>query len=171
MERIMDRNSGKTVITPMDHGVTAGPVGGLSNIQETIRSVKDRAVYLQDCPPWPNDRRGVEGMRVVLLGAGGAARAIGFGLKERDCQLIIANRSRDRGEALSSELECHYLPMSSLFRMKSGDLEADVMINATSLGMSPQERESPVPKELFKRGDDGHGHRLPALADEALARS
>jgi len=39
MERIMDRNSGKTVIIPMDHGVTVGPVGGLSNIQETIRSV------------------------------------------------------------------------------------------------------------------------------------
>jgi len=35
--------------------------------------------------------------KVVLLGAGGAARAIGFGLMERDCQLIIANRSQDRG--------------------------------------------------------------------------
>jgi len=94
----------------------------------------------------------LSGKKIVLLGAGGAARAIGFGLKERDCQLIIANRSRDRGEALSRELQCHYLPLSSLFRMKSGDLEADVMINATSLGMSPQERESPVPKGLFKEG-------------------
>jgi predicted phospho-2-dehydro-3-deoxyheptonate aldolase len=39
MERIMDRNSGKTVIIPMDHGVTVGPVLGLINMQETIRSV------------------------------------------------------------------------------------------------------------------------------------
>jgi predicted phospho-2-dehydro-3-deoxyheptonate aldolase len=39
MERIIDRNSGKTVIIPMDHGVTVGPVAGLSNMQETIRSV------------------------------------------------------------------------------------------------------------------------------------
>jgi predicted phospho-2-dehydro-3-deoxyheptonate aldolase len=39
MERIMDRNSGKTVIVPMDHGVTIGPVAGLINIQETINAV------------------------------------------------------------------------------------------------------------------------------------
>jgi len=39
MERIMDRNSGKTVIIPVDHGVTVGPVTGLINMQRTIRSV------------------------------------------------------------------------------------------------------------------------------------
>jgi shikimate dehydrogenase len=43
------------------------------------------------------EKMNLKGKRVVLLGAGGAARAIGFGLKERDCQLIIANRSRNRG--------------------------------------------------------------------------
>jgi shikimate dehydrogenase len=90
--------------------------------------------------------------RVVLLGAGGAARAIGFGLKERDCQMIIANRSRDRGEALSRELKCHFRPMSSLVKMKEGELEADVVINATSLGMVPRERETPFPKKLLRKG-------------------
>jgi len=39
IERILDRNSGKTVIIPMDHGVTVGPVAGLIRMQETIRSV------------------------------------------------------------------------------------------------------------------------------------
>jgi class I fructose-bisphosphate aldolase len=39
MERIMDRNSGKTVVVPMDHGVTLGPVPGLTNIQKTIDAV------------------------------------------------------------------------------------------------------------------------------------
>jgi len=43
------------------------------------------------------EKMSLRGKRVVLLGAGGAARAIGFGLMERDCQLIIANRSQDRG--------------------------------------------------------------------------
>jgi shikimate dehydrogenase len=88
--------------------------------------------------------------RVVLLGAGGAARAIGFGLKERDCQLMVVNRSRKRGEALSSELKCHFLPMSSLFKMRVNELEADILINATSLGMVPRERETPIPKKLLK---------------------
>jgi len=39
MERIMNRESGKTVIVPMDHGVTIGPIVGLINMQETINAV------------------------------------------------------------------------------------------------------------------------------------
>ncbi|OGP66542.1 MAG: fructose-bisphosphate aldolase [Deltaproteobacteria bacterium RBG_13_47_9] len=39
MERIMDRETGKTVIVPMDHGVTIGPVAGLINLQETVDAV------------------------------------------------------------------------------------------------------------------------------------
>ena len=36
MERIVDRDSGKTVIVPMDHGITVGPIKGLENMKETI---------------------------------------------------------------------------------------------------------------------------------------
>lgn len=39
MERIMDRDSGRTVIVPMDHGVTLGPMRGLINMRETINAV------------------------------------------------------------------------------------------------------------------------------------
>ena len=39
MERIMDRTSGKTVIIPMDHGVTMGPISGLVRIRETVDAV------------------------------------------------------------------------------------------------------------------------------------
>jgi class I fructose-bisphosphate aldolase len=36
LERIIDRNSGKTVIIPMDHGVTVGPIEGLTDMRLTI---------------------------------------------------------------------------------------------------------------------------------------
>ena len=98
------------------------------------------------------EKMNLRGKRILLLGAGGAARAIGFGLKERDCQLIVANRSKKKGEGLSRELGCDYLPVSSLIRMKAGKLEADVVINATSLGMVPRVGETPIPKELLKEG-------------------
>jgi shikimate dehydrogenase len=98
------------------------------------------------------EKMNLRGKRVVLLGAGGAARAIGFGLKGRDCQLIIANRSKKKGEGLSKELGCDYLPISSLVRMKAGELEADVIINATSLGMVPRDGETPIPKKLLRKG-------------------
>ncbi|MBM4330121.1 MAG: fructose-bisphosphate aldolase [Deltaproteobacteria bacterium] len=39
MERIMDRSSGKTVIVPMDHGVTLGPMPGLIDMRKTIDAV------------------------------------------------------------------------------------------------------------------------------------
>ena len=39
MGRIIDRNSGRTVIVPMDHGVTLGPIPGLARVQETINAV------------------------------------------------------------------------------------------------------------------------------------
>lgn len=39
LERIIDRNSHKTVIIPMDHGVTVGPIEGLANMRTTIGKV------------------------------------------------------------------------------------------------------------------------------------
>ncbi len=39
LERIIDRNSGKTVIIPMDHGVTVGPIEGLTDMRKAISNM------------------------------------------------------------------------------------------------------------------------------------
>ncbi|MBU1247948.1 MAG: fructose-bisphosphate aldolase, partial [Proteobacteria bacterium] len=39
MERIMDRNDGRTIIIPMDHGVTVGPLYGLVDLRATVNQV------------------------------------------------------------------------------------------------------------------------------------
>jgi predicted phospho-2-dehydro-3-deoxyheptonate aldolase len=39
LERIVDRNSGRTVIVPMDHGVTVGPIEGLVNMRTAVNAV------------------------------------------------------------------------------------------------------------------------------------
>ncbi|MEW6442190.1 MAG: 2-amino-3,7-dideoxy-D-threo-hept-6-ulosonate synthase [bacterium] len=41
MERIWNRNTGRTVIVPMDHGVTSGPIQGLIKLDETINRVAE----------------------------------------------------------------------------------------------------------------------------------
>lgn len=41
MERIMNRNTGKTVIVPMDHGVSVGPIEGLIDMSKTVNMVAD----------------------------------------------------------------------------------------------------------------------------------
>lgn len=39
LERIIDRNSNRTVIIPMDHGITVGPIEGLANMRKAISNV------------------------------------------------------------------------------------------------------------------------------------
>jgi fructose-bisphosphate aldolase/2-amino-3,7-dideoxy-D-threo-hept-6-ulosonate synthase len=41
LERIMDRNTGRTIIVPMDHGVTSGPMKGLIDMGKTVELVAD----------------------------------------------------------------------------------------------------------------------------------
>ncbi len=39
LERIIDRNTGNTVIIPMDHGISSGPIGGLTDVKRAIAGV------------------------------------------------------------------------------------------------------------------------------------
>ena len=41
LERIMDRNSGKTVIIPMDHGISSGPIKGIIDMKETLGEISE----------------------------------------------------------------------------------------------------------------------------------
>ncbi|OGP66544.1 MAG: hypothetical protein A2169_14440 [Deltaproteobacteria bacterium RBG_13_47_9] len=89
----------------------------------------------------------LKGKRVLLLGAGGAARAIGFGLKEKGSQVIISNRSPDQANELAKDFGFVYRRLSSF-----GEPEWEVIINATSVGMFPHLTESPLPKSHLKEG-------------------
>ena len=49
MERILDRRTGRTVIVPMDHGITVGPIKGLIDLREAVNRVaEDEAEMLAD---------------------------------------------------------------------------------------------------------------------------
>ena len=85
------------------------------------------------------------GKKVTLLGAGGSARAIGFGLLEARAQITIASRTPASGKALAKELGCPWIPIS-----EAGDREAQILINATSVGMAPN-TDSPLPGARLSR--------------------
>ena len=89
----------------------------------------------------------VEGKRCVIVGAGGAARAVGYILKRKSVGLVIANRSVERGEALSISLDCPFVKMDQI-----EDIDADILINTTPAGMSPHIDSCPVPFSALKRG-------------------
>ena len=46
MERIMNRNTGKTIIVPMDHGISAGPIDGLKDMKTIAGYVSGRHLRL-----------------------------------------------------------------------------------------------------------------------------
>jgi shikimate dehydrogenase len=105
---------------------------------------------------------GVElrGASIVLLGAGGAARAVVVAMQQAGAaRLTIANRSLDRAQPLADLVAARMaVAVCGLDAESSGLREAmqtaDVVVQSTSLGMlhGPDEHASPVPSELFSAG-------------------
>jgi shikimate dehydrogenase len=94
------------------------------------------------------EARSPEGARVLLLGAGGAARAIAFGLHERRAQVTIANRDRAKAAALAAETGARAAGLDEASH--AGDY--DVVVNATSVGQSGSEAVSLVPSAALREG-------------------
>ena len=84
----------------------------------------------------------IQNKRIVILGAGGAARAIAFGLKEKGGKMTILNRTQEieMAESLATELDCSWGPLSQLESVT----DADIVVNATFLGMPPHENKTVV---------------------------
>jgi 3-dehydroquinate dehydratase/shikimate dehydrogenase len=88
----------------------------------------------------------LEGARILVLGAGGAARAAVFGLKERGCEVYIMNRTAGPAQKLARQARARFLKRADLKK-----LAFDVIVNATPVGMG-NTRESPLQdKEINAR--------------------
>jgi len=88
--------------------------------------------------------------RVVLLGAGGAARAVGFALVDAGVKsLIILNRGMERGRALAWDLKISDTEVIALSWKDGRTLialgECDLLVNCTSVGMKDSSAEGKSP--------------------------
>jgi shikimate dehydrogenase len=93
--------------------------------------------------------RTLAGARVLLLGAGGAARAIAFGLRERGAVTTLANRDRARAERLAALTGAHVVDLADAARVA---LDHDVLVNATSIGQTPRTADMPLPETSMRTG-------------------
>jgi len=97
-----------------------------------------------------------QGKNVVLMGAGGAARAIAYTLAEKDARLTILNRRQelDWAENIARFIlddlnkEVKVFELGDIAKVLPG---ADLLVNATSVGMSPADNDSPVPAPLLEK--------------------
>ncbi|MBI4767263.1 MAG: shikimate dehydrogenase [Deltaproteobacteria bacterium] len=88
----------------------------------------------------------LRGKRFAVIGAGGAARGVVYGLVQEGGIPIILNRTLSGAKALGKEFGCPYFPLS-----EKDKIDAEGLINTTSLGMAPNTEESPFPRELLDR--------------------
>ncbi|HLG69137.1 MAG TPA: shikimate dehydrogenase [Chloroflexota bacterium] len=87
----------------------------------------------------------VAGKRVLLLGAGGAARAVGFALRDAAERVWVLNRSQERAERLVADLGGS-LQLGRAAHIK----EAELVINCTSAGL--HEGDTPLPEDHIPEG-------------------
>lgn len=93
-------------------------------------------------------RTKLNGKKVLVLGAGGAARAVVYGLLRERSQVTVVNRTREKAHALAEEFGCAYATDVN------GGLIAsqDIIINTTSVGMHPNEHATPINGEGLHSG-------------------
>lgn len=94
------------------------------------------------------------GKKVVLLGAGGAARALSFSIVPLAGLLVILNRTETKAVALASNLRRRFVKKIRGGPLTRGALftemaDADVLINSTSVGMHPKREECVVDEDLL----------------------
>jgi len=83
--------------------------------------------------------------KVALLGAGGAARAIAYGLTERGARLTIYNRTLEKARELAEEFKADASSLNALEAIKG----MNIIVNASSVGLHPNSNATPIGRQLI----------------------
>jgi len=93
------------------------------------------------------EKTSIKNKDVVMIGAGGAARAVGYGILSQGGNLSIVNILQDEGERLAADLGVNYHPLSDV-----NTLDYQILVNTTPVGMTPDTDNMPVSPEDLKPG-------------------
>jgi shikimate dehydrogenase len=103
------------------------------------------------------NRVALKGKKILLLGGGGAAKAIAYALVPKVGEVVMLNRTVENvkpfveavNQKLGKKIVCGVLSAKSVKKNIAG---ADLVVNATSVGMFPNVTETLVPPNLLRRG-------------------
>ena len=119
-------------------GTTTDPYGCIRNLQEAGVDPSNK--------------------KVALLGNGGAAKAIAYTLVEMQNSLTIVCRSREKGQVLADGLNQAFagkapqVNVTTFDEFTSISKDFEIIINATSVGMTPNVDQSPIGEETLYQG-------------------
>ncbi|WP_136796770.1 shikimate dehydrogenase [Desulfosediminicola ganghwensis] len=128
------------------------PVAARIGAVNTLRlvQVEGRKVLCGSNTDWIGANRALQekidlkGKRIIILGAGGSVRALGFGFKEAGAEIVLCSRTESRGRALADVLGCGWCSLTEVT-----ELQGDILVNATSVGMAPNTDASLVPVQAL----------------------
>ena len=83
------------------------------------------------------------GARILIVGAGGVARAAAFGLKAKGAEVFLTNRTAEKGQTLARQAKVKYMKRAEVAKQSF-----DVIINATPVGMGGNKQSPLEEKEL-----------------------
>jgi 3-dehydroquinate dehydratase/shikimate dehydrogenase len=86
------------------------------------------------------------GRTALILGAGGAAKAVVHALQTRGTKVVIAARKKERGQALAKQFHCESVEWSARHKVR-----CDLLANCTPVGMHPHVDESPYDGDQLVR--------------------
>lgn len=95
-------------------------------------------------PPNSADKSPLHGKIVLMLGAGGVAKAIVHGLRRRGAHVVISSRTLARAEQLAKEADCKAVDWDTRHAIK-----AEVVINGTPIGMHPRVDDTPYDRRYL----------------------
>lgn len=92
----------------------------------------------------------IDGCDAVVVGAGGAGRAAAFALADAGADVHIANRTVERAKTVAADIG----KRATAGGLETRDLisDADILLNATSVGMEPDSNKTPVPQSYLHGG-------------------
>ena len=112
----------------------------------------------------------LEGKTALVLGAGGAAMAIVYGLKQRGATVLISNRTRERAERLAKKFDCKVVDW-----VGRHVAHADILVNCTPVGMHPDVDDTPFDRHHLRPAmvvfDTVYNPENTLLLKEAKAQS
>ncbi|KAA3475040.1 bifunctional 3-dehydroquinate dehydratase/shikimate dehydrogenase, chloroplastic-like [Gossypium australe] len=134
---------------PMDGKLIGYNTDGEAAISAIEDALTERKVSSKGVPHSTSSL--ISGRTFVLIGAGGAGRALAFGAKYKGARIVIFNRNYKRAKALADEVSGEALLFEALetFRPETGA----ILANASAIGMEPNSHQSAVSKEALRAYD------------------
>jgi 3-dehydroquinate dehydratase/shikimate dehydrogenase len=123
-------------------------IGYNTDFRAAIDSL-ERAVSsaLQTAGGTAHAHAGLEDKKALVLGAGGAARAMAYGLGRNGAKVVIAGRTFKRAQQLAHALGCESLDWNNRHA-----ISPDIIVNCSPVGMHPNVDETPYDKRHLRPG-------------------